>query len=60
MTDMYIDSIVRIVSWHCVKKCVKKVVFLKNYVESVSPFGEKVYHISRNFFMRRNYGFQQL
>mgnify|MGYP000123410071 CR=1 FL=1 len=31
-----------------------------NYVESVSPFGEKVYHISRNFFMRRNYGFQQL
>ena len=31
-----------------------------NYVENVSPFGEKVYHISRDFFMGRNYGFQQL
>lgn len=31
-----------------------------NYVENMSPFSEKVYHMYRNFFMGRIYGFQQL
>ena len=31
-----------------------------NSVESVSPFDEKEYHINTDWFMERNYGFQQL